>query len=480
MILSIEEFFFEGIVMLKTKYFEMKQLIASLEEISEDTTGEFDSLNDQELQDAQIALEGYQDLLMVNQKFAKQGVKIDESIVSGLLTLASPKINKDPLLSSYSEESIGEKAKDFGKWVLEKINAIIAWIKEKFEKMLNAIFSAKRKATVKAADEEIKESIEKTIPEAEKELKKETPVSDLTSSVSNLPLSSYRPVFKDPSAVEEGTEISLEKVVENGVIIDIDNIYVNMSIIAPILFPKDSYFKAPKKITDGFFVIEEKVEFVHEDVMLDIIDAEIKLYSELQVNNYDKIDHDDLLDFAQGIVDELCDGSINHPVDDNKIITKSGLIVDKSLENNPEQLLGGNTPFHGSWSDHFTSIARKINKEFNKDYFIKLNLRNLSRLGYFYEDITTYENRIQKVNAATMKTLSVAENMLKEKDGQDISDEDIAKLKEMMAFNERLVMLWVLLSRRLNDFINSYVKIGKIIQKHAQLVSKVKEKIPEE
>lgn len=128
-------FFFEGLLMLKTKYFEMKQLIASLEEISEDTTGEFDSLDDQELQDAQIALEGYQDLLMVNQKFTKQGIKIDESVATGLLSLASPKINKDPLLATYSQESVTEKAKDFGKWVLEKIKALMAWIKEKFEKL---------------------------------------------------------------------------------------------------------------------------------------------------------------------------------------------------------------------------------------------------------------------------------------------------------------------------------------------------------
>lgn len=92
MTLSIDEFFFEGLLMLKTKYFEMKQLIASLEEISEDTTGEFDSLDDQELQDAQIALEGYQDLLLVNQKLTKQGIKIDESVATGLLSLASPKI----------------------------------------------------------------------------------------------------------------------------------------------------------------------------------------------------------------------------------------------------------------------------------------------------------------------------------------------------------------------------------------------------
>lgn len=116
--------------MLKTKYFEMKQLIASLEEISEDTTGEFDSLDDQELQDAQIALEGYQDLLMVNQKLTKQGIKIDESVATGLLSLASPKINKDPLLKNYSEESVADKAKDFGKWVLEKIKALIAYIQK--------------------------------------------------------------------------------------------------------------------------------------------------------------------------------------------------------------------------------------------------------------------------------------------------------------------------------------------------------------
>ncbi len=110
---------------------KLNALVASLEAIEETSIELNPEQAFDELQEAQIALEGYQDLLTVQGRLTKAGAKLDEQVVGNLLSLASPRINKDPLLSTYSEESVADKAKDFGKWLLEKIKALITWIKEK-------------------------------------------------------------------------------------------------------------------------------------------------------------------------------------------------------------------------------------------------------------------------------------------------------------------------------------------------------------
>lgn len=114
---------------------KLDALILSLEEISENCLDNTDNdeFQDQSISDANIALEGYIELHNTVEKLQEAGLEVTEDIASSLFQIASPKINKDPVMH-VTFESIGDKAKDFSNWIVEKIKALVKWIKEKFAK----------------------------------------------------------------------------------------------------------------------------------------------------------------------------------------------------------------------------------------------------------------------------------------------------------------------------------------------------------
>lgn len=111
---------------------KLKQLICSLEEIKENCLDniEYEDFHKEQLSNAEIALEGFIELQNTVDKLEEAGVKVEEDIASSLYHLASPKIDKDPIMK-ITFESFGDKGNNFKGFIEERINALKEFILRK-------------------------------------------------------------------------------------------------------------------------------------------------------------------------------------------------------------------------------------------------------------------------------------------------------------------------------------------------------------